>query len=283
MRLFNKARCVCMQNIRKWPTDYRVWIIAILLFILTHMFTKELVIFSEDVQIDISPWIFPFLFTQKFIKLLFFFPLILLFCNAPFIDDNQAYIILRSGRIPWSIGQVGYIIFATAIYFLFLVFLTIAINIFNLQFTSEWGKVLGTLANTNAANLVGLKINVSSNILHYFSPLQAMWFTFLLNWLVGVLLGLIIYVFNLLSNIRMAGVLIASFLLVLDATVTGRPNLYRFSPVSWSNLDRINIEGITQMPTITYIYLLFAILIVGCILAAVLVNRKQTINFLPPV
>lgn len=239
--------------------------------------------FSEDVQIDISPWIFPFLFTQKFIKLLFFFPLILLFCNAPFIDDNQAYIILRSGRIPWSIGQVGYIIFATAIYFLFLVFLTIAINIFNLQFTSEWGKVLGTLANTNAANLVGLKINVSSNILHYFSPLQAMWFTFLLNWLVGVLLGLIIYVFNLLSNIRMAGVLIASFLLVLDATVTGRPNLYRFSPVSWSNLDRINIEGITQMPTITYIYLLFAILIVGCILAAVLVNRKQTINFLPPV
>ena len=115
--------------------------------------------------------------------------MILLFCDAPFIDDNQAYVIARSGRIPWSIGQIAYIIIASSIYFLFLLFLTIIINISHIQFTSSWGKVLGTLANTNASSVIGLTTFVSRNILYYFTPLQEMWFTFFLSWLVGVVLG----------------------------------------------------------------------------------------------
>ncbi|PLR77953.1 hypothetical protein CU633_07970 [Bacillus sp. V3-13] len=283
MKLFNISRLVCYQNFRKWSSNYRVWVIAILLIILTHNFTKEIADFARDINIDVSPWMFPFLFTQKFIKLLFFFPLILLFCDAPFVDDNQPYIIARSGRIPWSIGQIGYIFIASACYFIFLMSITIIINLPSIQFTMEWGKVLGTLANTNASVVVGLKTLITSGTLHYFSPFQAMWFSFLLSWLAGVFLGLMIYVINSLTNTRIFGVLTASFFLVLDATVTGKPYLYRFSPVSWSNLDRIDIEGTTPMPSITYIYIGFALLIVTMIILAIIVNRKQTINVLPPI
>ena len=283
MKLFNTARFVCFQNLRKWSSNYRVWIIAILLIILAHNFTKEIVDFAKDIDINVTPWMFPFLFTQKFIKLLFFFPLILLFSDAPFIDDNQPYIIARSGRIPWSIGQIGYIFIASAVYFVFLLILTIGINLFNIQFSLEWGKVLGTLANTNAPDLVGLKTFIPADILHYFSPIQALWFSLLLSWLTGVLLGLIIYVINSFSNTRVFGILTASFLLVLDATVTNKDYLYRFSPVSWSNLARIDINGTTQMPSITYIYTGFALLIVTMIVSAIVINRKQTINVLPPI
>lgn len=283
MKLFNVASYVCLQNFRKWLVDYRVWIIAILLFMFTQIFTKEIIEFSKAINIEVTPWIFPFLFTQKFVKLLFFFPLILLFCDAPFIDDNQAYVIARSGRIPWSLGQIAYIIIASGIYFLFLLFLTIIINIAHIQFTSSWGKVLGTLANTNASSVIELKTFVSRNILYYFTPLQAMWFTFFLSWLVGIVLGLVINVINSLSNTRMWGVLTASFLLVLDAAVTGYSSIYRFSPVSWSNLDRIDINGTTQMPSISYIYIGLAILIIGLIISAITVNRKQSIHVLPPI
>ncbi|MCF2647039.1 hypothetical protein [Niallia circulans] len=283
MKLFNVASYVCLQNFRKWQVDYRVWIIAILLFMFTQIFTKEIIEFSKAINIEVTPWIFPFLFTQKFVKLLFFFPLILLFCDAPFIDDNQAYVIARSGRIPWSIGQIAYIIIASSIYFLFLLFLTIIINISHIQFTSSWGKVLGTLANTNASSVIGLKTFVSRNILYYFTPLQAMWFTFFLSWLVGIVLGLVIYVINSISNTRIWGVLTASILLVLDATVTGFPSIYRFSPVSWSNLDRIDINGTTQMPSISYIYIGLAILIIGMIILGIIANRKQSIHVLPPI
>lgn len=282
MKLFRTAGYISLQNFRKWSSNYRVWVIAILLAILTHNFTKEIADFARDININVSPWLFPFLFTQKFIKLLFFFPLILLFSDAPFIDDHQPYVIARSGRTPWSIGQIGYIVIASAIYFFFLMLLAIVINLPTIQFTSEWGKVLGTLANTNASIVVGLKTFITPSTIFYFSPLQAMWFSFFLSWMAGIFLGLIIYVINSISNTRIFGVLTASFFLVLDATITGKPDLYRFSPVSWSNLDRIDIEGTTQMPTISYIYIGFAVLITVMAITAVIVNRKQSINVLPP-
>ncbi|KIO63672.1 hypothetical protein B4064_2871 [Caldibacillus thermoamylovorans] len=37
------------------------------------------------------------------------------------------------------------------------------------------------------------------------------------------------------------------------------------------------------MPSITYIYIAFAVLIIGLILSAILINRKQSINVLPPI
>jgi len=250
---------------------------------LTHYFTTEITQFARGVEINVSPWLYPFLFTQKYVKLLFFLPLILLFCDAPFIDENQPYVIARSGRIPWSIGQISYIFIASALYLLFLMVATIIINLPNLQFTMEWGKVLGTLANTNAATVAGVKTTIHSGIIYYFSPLQAMWFSLLLTWLASVFLGLLIYVINSISGTRILGVLAASFFLVLDATIIGRDNLYRFSPVSWSSIERIDIEGTTQMPSITYIYIGFALLIIGMIILAIVVNRKQSINVLPPI
>ncbi|MBU5341605.1 hypothetical protein [Caldifermentibacillus hisashii] len=105
----------------------------------------------------------------------------------------------------------------------------------------------------------------------------------MLSWLAGVFLGLLIYVVNSLSNTRIFGVLATSFFLVFDATITDYYELYRFSPVSWSSIDRIDIEGLTQMPSITYIYIAFAVLIIGLILSAILINRKQSINVLPPI
>jgi hypothetical protein len=283
MRLFRISRHVCYQNFRKWPTNYRVWVITILLIMLTHNFTSEIVDFAAKQNMDVSPWIFPFLFTQKYIKLLFFFPLILLFSDAPFMDENQPYIITRSGRTPWSIGQISYLVIATVLYFLFLIFISIVINLPYIHFSMEWGKVLGTLANTNAAVEIQLKTVISPSTIHYFTPLQAMWFSFLLLWLSGVFLGLVIYVMNCLTNTRIVGLLVASFFLVLDATILGRPDLYRFSPVSWSNLNRIDIEGISQMPSISYIYTGYILLIGGLVITAFLVNRKQSISVLQSV
>ena len=65
MKLFNQAPCVCFQNLRKWGANYRVWVIAIILIILTHYFTREIIDFSREIDIKVSPWIFPFLFSQK--------------------------------------------------------------------------------------------------------------------------------------------------------------------------------------------------------------------------
>lgn len=281
MSLCKTAGIVCIQNFRKWATNYRVWVIAILMVIFTQSFTKEIGDFAELVQIPVSPWIFPFLYNQRYVKLLFFFPLILLFCDAPFLDDNQPYVIARSGRFAWSLGQIAYVVFGSGVYFLFLILCTILLNFPHMMFTMDWGKVIGTLSSTDAASQIGVKTAISSHIIRYFTPLSAMWFTWLLSWLSGVFLGLVIYVVNTVTKTRVMGVLAASFFLVLDAVVLGFPGWMHFSPVSWSNLDFIDIGGITSYPNITYVFSAYGVLICVLIVLAVWASRRQPIEVLP--
>lgn len=283
MKWFNAAKCVCFHNFKKWTSNYRVWIIAILTVIFVHYFTDEIRLFTDSTGLLIAPWIFPFLFGQKYVKLIFFLPLILLFCDAPFIDSNQPYMIARSGRTAWSVGQIAYIFFASGAYFLFLFISTVVINLPHTEFTMGWGKAIGTLSNTTASSQLGIKILFSSRITHYFTPLQAVWFTLLLSWLVGFVLGLLIYAVNSLSGTRSIGMLAAAFLLVLDATVFATPQALWFSPVSWCSIGRIDIGGMTDYPPIWYIYLMLGLLIVVLSVFAIWINRKQNIEILPPI
>lgn len=283
MRLFKRSACVCAQNFRKWGANYRIWIIVIFAIIFTQEMTAPVLSFSRQLGIPVSPWIFPFLYGQGYVKLLFFFPLLLLYCDAPFVDENQPYIIARSGRTAWALGEIGYIVVSSALYFLFLLLLSMMMLLPNLQYTDDWGKVLGTLSKTSAYTVLGNKIFISSQIIDYFTPPQAMWFTFFLSWLAGIFLGLLVYMLNSLTNTRVLGVLAASFFLVLDAAAKGPNPLRWFSPVSWCALDRIDIGGVSQNPTITYIYLAFAVLILLLAGVSVFANRKQTIQVLPPV
>ena len=73
------AGIVCQQNFRKWATDYRVWIVGIFALLLTRIFTQGIAEFSSLAHLPVSPWIYPFLYTHNYVKLLFFFPLVLLF------------------------------------------------------------------------------------------------------------------------------------------------------------------------------------------------------------
>ena len=283
MKLFRIAIMVCMQNIRKWRTNYRVWVIAILAFIFVQSFTKEIKYFAMEINMDVSPWIFPFLYSERYIKMLFFFPIILLFCDAPFMDENQAYVILRSKRTAYNLGQILYIIIASSAYFIYLILISIIVNITKMTFTLEWGKVLGTLANTNARQVMGLSVGISKHVINNFTPLQAMWFSFLLCLLCSIFLGLLIYVINIISNTRILGVFTSSFLLIFSAAVYRRPIVQWFSPLSWTSLDFIDIGRTTSYPTYTYIMCMYLGMILVLSILAVVINKRKTISVLPEI
>ncbi len=283
MKLFEIASIVCRSSLSKWRTNYRVWCIAALLLIFVHMFTKDVGIFAKQLDIQMTPWIFPFLFTQKYIKLLFLFPLVLLFCDAPFIDSSEPYILIRAGRKAWAIGHLLYIVVASGIYFLFLFAASILVNLPQIQYSADWGKVLGTLAKTNASAAIGLGISVDLKIIEYFTPVQAVGFSLLLCWLVGIFMGFLIYFVNATTKNALFGIFAASSLLIWDASITGHNNLYFFSPVSWCTLNNIRIDEKLTQPDIHYVYIAFSILFILLILMILISNRKKSIDVLPPV
>ena len=280
MKKFSTVFAISRQNIRKWTSNYRVWMIAIILIIFIHSYTKEISLFAEELNMKMSAWIFPFLYSERYMKLLFLFPIVLLFCDAPFIDSNQPYIILRSKRTAWSLGQILYIVFANIIYFLFLIVATIGIHIRNITFENDWGKVFGTLATTDASDFINTPLKINSNIIKYFSPFQAMWFTFLLSCLSGIMLGLIIYACNSLFKNRLWGIALSSSLLILSAALNLNPELQWLSPMSWNTLNNVDIGGTTNFPSFEYIIIADFVIITILSIISVIANRKQEIYVL---
>lgn len=162
MRSLRTILSVTLQNFRKWKSDYRLWISALLLMIFIHTETKGLSSLCAYYHIKSSQWLFPFLYTQYYSKIIFFLPLTFIFSNAPFIDSNQLYVIARSGKTKWFVGQMCYIALTSAIYFIFIIIFSIFINLDCISLSSEWGKVITTLANTSAGTSFNIDLNVGN-------------------------------------------------------------------------------------------------------------------------
>lgn len=51
---------VAIQNIRKWRTNYRIWILVILTMIFVQCYTKEISTNALAMGMKSSPWLYPF-------------------------------------------------------------------------------------------------------------------------------------------------------------------------------------------------------------------------------
>ena len=62
------ALVIALQNIRKWRTNARIWILLILTTTFVHSYTKEISTYAQYIGMKSSPWIYPFLYTDRYIK-----------------------------------------------------------------------------------------------------------------------------------------------------------------------------------------------------------------------
>ncbi len=246
---------ICRQNFRKWAVDYRIWTIAAVLMILVSENTRNMANVCESIGQPSTIWIFPFLYSQYHQKLIFTLPLLLLFNNAPFIDSNAMFVISRCKKSEWHTGQFLYIICASGVYYLYILFCTVITSIPYAEFSFEWGQSIHTIANTNATTGMGYNfLNVSNFVVTYFTPVQAVWFTFLISSLVAVMLGMIIYFFNTLTKTNYIGCIISSIHIIFSCyiEVMMKDKWLWYSPVSWITLDKLDVGQTTTNPTFTY-------------------------------
>lgn len=275
MKWFSPVFSVMMQNFRKWRQDCRIWISLALLLIFIHSATSNLSVFCDYTGIKCTPWIYPFLYMQYYAKMLFFFPLVLIFSNAPFTDRNQLYVILRCGRIRWCLGQICYIVAASGVYFLFILFSSVLLNLRCITFSGEWGKILTTLANTNAGTQFQIGFAAERNVIEMMTPVQATWFTFLHSWISGSLLGLVIFLAN--TKLKGFGTFFAGFLLVFSAIASKQTALAKFSPITWSTLNYIHLAPNDRLPS--YGYITISYILLAAALTAVMLITARKYNF----
>jgi len=269
---------ICFCNIKKWTINPRVYLIPIILLIFTHLALSPVAFFSRTVDIAVSPWSLPFIMADSYLVFLFFSALIILFCDAPFISQEHTFMLIRAGKTKFFISQVLYIFIAGAL-FVFVLFGMSFIVLNNISFTNQWGKIWGTLAQTNAAAQFRIPLIIYHKIIIDYKPIEATLLCALLTWLVSVFLGLLMCLLNSIMN-RFIGTVCAAALVLLQWGASfffGRNSLY-FSPVSWTNLNTIDKAGLTGYPSIAYVVTFLCVAIAVLSFLIVFVNRKQEIK-----
>ncbi len=282
MKFLEGASRIAVQNLRKWRTDYRVWIIGVLLCVMVWIFVDDINKAAGFMGTKPPIWIFPFIYSQFYMKLVYTFMVVLLFCNAPFTDSNQIFVYTRTSRAQWLFGQVLYIMAASAIFYLFLFAVSILSTIFTGELSFEWGKTLNSVTGDVAAAVGANFLYVSNIIIKYFTPLQACSFTFLTSWCSAVLIGLTIFFCNLVSGTNFLGILVSSVMVIISAVLSDYKsllsNLLMFSPISWNTLNNIDVGGKTQNPSFAYCMCVYAGLIAALIIAILVFGRKKSLD-----
>lgn len=275
---------IAAQNFRKWATDYRIWVIAVLLVVMTFIFADDVRRYAAALGSDVSIWTFPFLYVGRYMRLVFTLPVVLMFCNAPFVDKNQTFVMTRTTRVKWLCGQILYIILAAAVYYIFIFLLSIISTIFIAEFSLDWGGTFYSIANGGAAISIpegGSRVEIPKIIVEYFTPAQACFFTFLLSWLGAVFLGIIIFFFNLVTQSRNIGIVVSFAFVVWSFMVKDTFGLGRYrklSPLSWNTLENIDVGGLTKYPTFPYCVTVLSISILLLIAGSIIFGRKKSLD-----
>lgn len=279
----NSIKCVfaiAIQNIRKWQTNYRVWIIGAVIVILIHSYWDDIDKISKYLDVMPSIWIFPFLYLQYYMKLIFTLPVVMLFCDAPFIDSNQLFVAVRAKRVKLLLGEILYIIMASGIYYLFILLVSLIIGVFKGNLGMEWGKVFHTIAETGVASFLECHfVEIPKNIVNYFTPIQAVWFTFIMSWITGIMIGCIMFVLSLCTRTKYVGMIFSSILVLFSCfLVTYNELLIKYSPISWNTLNNIDVGRKTNNPSFEYCITVIFTVIMICIFLIVVIGRKSRIE-----
>lgn len=227
-------------------------------------------------KIAVTPWVFPFMTSDYMLQILLVAGAIILIVDAPFRDENQLYLMYRTGTVGWQLGTFMYMALAALVYVVSIWGIALLALADVLQFSWEWGKILGTLMQTMAGVEYGVPMVFNYTIFQY-SPLQATCYALVLEALCVLWLGMVVYIGNACIYDKI-GVLLAFLYLFLDVmayNVMPR-SVYQFSPLSLCQLGYFDGDFARDGASLSYAFCFFIISIV--IFAAVILlaeNRRR--------
>ena len=257
MRSMKKVFLCACSNLWKWKVSPRVYVVTLVVIVYACLNIPEISLHAASRGLGVTPWVFVGYYSSTLMTALYGFLVIMLFSNAPFADRQAPFLMIRTGRAVWLVGQIAYILIASFLFVLFHFILFIVLSLPNVGFSTDWGTVIRSLAiNPEWGGMS--TVAFSSHILQIFTGPEATALTFFLLWLVAVFLGSVIFCFNLLSR-KNVGVVLAAFLVVFSyfamagagELVLG-PKAAYLAPTNWCCLSLLNWGGSERLPSFSY-------------------------------
>ena len=252
-------------NFAGWVTNYKIYFVLIILIVFVLDNYASVFEFAKQARYRVSPYLFPFCFTHPFMRIVIFSSVIFLFSNAPFISDFQLLFLSRTGKKKWYIAQMAYLIICCFLLTVFLALLPIIRNVTMVVFLKDWGKVIETLADQ-----YDIIHPISYDTVSRYSAWEVMVYTVCISILLMLLLGMILYMSNILFRNASVGVLISAAFVLLDwfVYITGKNVLLWISPISWIQISNMAYARERGLPSATFSVTCLIILDIVLLLSA---------------
>lgn len=263
------------NNIRKWRTNYRVYIAFLSVIVFTYIRSDSIKQYAVSKGLAVTPYFFAFQMDDSVTRMLFYFGIILLLCNAPFVDEQQLFVLSRIGRAKWFLGQILYILLANVIYFSWMFLVSIIVFVPWVAPSAKWGDIWINLAHNSV--LAGVMLHEETVM--FFPPIEACLITFLLNVFAGFIIGLIIFAANMGAN-RIFGAAISIGIVVFSnlIDVVWLDKLQYVSIIHWTNIVVFTRKD--NPISIIYIIAVEIMLMIGLIIYIMKKSKKCTLDVL---
>ena len=216
-----------------------------------------------------SPWLLPHILSDRFINYCIYFVIVLIFCDAPFVDEQYPSLVLRTGKVHWMRGILLSIILMSNIIFLFMWFCSVIYVFPIMKITTSWGSLISYLAFQ-----VGV---MSQNVVQIYAPLTAFSIFYVLFVLLACFIGFLNLLFNLWCR-RPVGIYITSGFVAFDfflyiSFLDNEKYVNYISPVSWTNISRYGTANFPALYLSITLLLLINALIVRVIF--IYINKRD--------
>ena len=256
-------------------------VLFIILFVAFDSFYVELDYACKILDYPCSFWYFLNIMTNHFMCGAIGLSAVYLFSNAPYLNRNGMYQMIRQGKYKWLLSQLGSIILS-GFSFTAVLFFTGWIRMLpHMDWTLSWGRMMKTLAVTNAASQLNVTFVLKPSFMQSMEAWQAGLLAFMLDSFVFILIGFLLLAIGLLCN-RMTALIFTGILAIVPF-VTNSWNLSRhlminlFCPVSWLQTGLFYTENMTyaEMPPVLWIWGMLAVYLALAVVLALLAAKRN--------
>lgn len=256
---------------------------CIAFLILSWTYDQPYLRFVQEKGHPISWCIFPFYMSSWGILSIFYFGIVYINSDVPFMQHVNMYQVIRTGRRRWAIGQIGSISIRS--FFVVTISAVAALLPFigNIELSGEWGKVVKTLASSRASEHFGFEtgqvidFRFFYEILREFTPVELMLITILICTLICTFLGVLMLFLSLFAGkiFAVAGALVFVVALFVVENIYGEWKLIvaHFVPTYWAEvaLSATPASGRYRLPSFTY---MFTFLVAAILVMSVMIYWK---------
>lgn len=255
----------------------------LVMFVTFWTYNKPLWICTYRYRYPITWCLFPFIMCDVGVLILFWFGVIYINSDIPFMQHVNMYHIMRTGRRKWTIGQIGGIMVRAFVITISMVFLAVLRLANRIDLSNEWGKLAHTLALSMATEQYDLKYVFYYEIFDKYTPIMLMCITILLYTLLISFLGIFMFLVCLYTNKIVAVSLTSAWAVMMFFVMNLHPMIKKklayFVPTIWGCFAKSETRdyGYYWLPSKIY---MFAFLMIGiAVMTGISIYRVRQIEF----